>query len=106
MMKEQAMTIVFTRILLPLALRQAGLSHPRLRLKQQRGRTFTSSAVLRWWAARSPQAGSTSCGSRCTRWCWGRAKALFKSVEHRQRLALIEARPLNAGPVSLLYTVR
>jgi hypothetical protein len=49
------MTIVFTRILLPLALRQAGLSHPRLRLKQQRGRTFTSSAVLRWWAARSPQ---------------------------------------------------
>ena len=36
MMEEQAMTIAFTRILLPLAraLREACLSHPRLRLKQ------------------------------------------------------------------------
>jgi dihydrofolate reductase len=36
----------------------------------------------------------------------GLGKALFKSVEQRQRLALIEARPLKATLVSLVYTLR
>jgi dihydrofolate reductase len=108
MMKEQAMTIAFTRILSPLAraLREAWLSHPRLRLKQQPGKDIYVVG------------GAALVGSLITAGCidelrltvhslvLGRAKALFKSGEQRQRLALIEARPLKAGLVSLLYTLR
>jgi dihydrofolate reductase len=36
----------------------------------------------------------------------GQGKALFKTVGQRQRLALVEARPLEAGLVSLVYTLR
>ncbi len=36
----------------------------------------------------------------------GRGKAIFKSVEQQQRLALIEARPLQVALVSLVYTLR
>jgi dihydrofolate reductase len=36
----------------------------------------------------------------------GQGKALFKTVEQRQRLELIDAKPLKAGLVSLVYTMR
>lgn len=36
----------------------------------------------------------------------GQGKALFKAVEQRQRLELVEARPQKAGLVSLIYTMR
>jgi dihydrofolate reductase len=35
----------------------------------------------------------------------GEGKALFKGIEQRQRLALVEARPQKAGLVSLTYTL-
>jgi dihydrofolate reductase len=108
-MKEQAMTIACTKILLPLAraLREARLSHPRLRLKQQPGNdidvvggaALAGSLITAGWIDELLRLTVHSL-------VLGRAKAPFKNTEQRQRLALIEARPLNAGPVSLLYALR
>jgi dihydrofolate reductase len=105
-MKEKVMNIVLIRILLPLArvLREGRLIHPH-RLMRQPGNDICvdGGAAL---------VGSLITAGRIDQLrlsvhpvVLGRGKALFKSVERRQRLAPIEARPLKAALVSLVYTL-
>ena len=71
-----------------------------------RARTFASSAVRRYWGSLITAGWIDELRLSVHPVVLRRGKALFKSVEQRQRLALIEARPLKAALVSLLYTLR